>query len=128
MTFLFDNNLSPKLARSLHVLVEPEHRVEHLRDRFPAHTPDVEWMRALTGEPNLVIVTADIRIGQNPHEVSAWRESGHTIFFLKPGWHSLDFWTQAWKFNKCFPDLIRKGEQARPGSAFIVAANGKIES
>ena len=40
MRFFFDNNLSIKLAKSLHVLVEPEHEVVHLKDRFAANTKD----------------------------------------------------------------------------------------
>ena len=32
MRFFFDANLSIKLAKSLHVLVEPKHEVVHLRD------------------------------------------------------------------------------------------------
>jgi PIN like domain len=38
--FFFDNNLSTKLAKSIHVLVDPEHQVVHLKDRFAAATPD----------------------------------------------------------------------------------------
>jgi hypothetical protein len=32
-----------------------------------------------------------VRISRNPHEVRAWKEAGHTIFFLKPGWTDLTF-------------------------------------
>jgi hypothetical protein len=83
--FFFDNHLAPKLARGLNQMVEPKHRVLHLKDRFPGNTEDVVWMQALARETDLVIVTADIRIGRNPHEVLAWKQAGHTIFFLKPG-------------------------------------------
>jgi len=37
VSFFFDNNLAPKLAKSLHVLVEPEHQIVHLKDRFTAN-------------------------------------------------------------------------------------------
>jgi hypothetical protein len=50
LRFFFDNNLAPKLAKSLHVLVEPDHSVVHLTDRFAANTPDETWMRALAGD------------------------------------------------------------------------------
>ena len=84
-------------------------------------------MRELAKEPDLVIVTADTRIGRNPHEVKAWQAAGHTIFFLKPGWTDLKFSEQANKFTKCFPDLLKEAERAERGSAFVVSVNGKVE-
>ncbi|MGD0650067.1 MAG: hypothetical protein ABSA97_02830 [Verrucomicrobiia bacterium] len=127
MKFFFDNNLAPKLAHGLSQMVEPENSVVHLKDMFPGNTEDAVWMGALAREKDLVIVTADIHISRNPHEIAAWREAGHTIFFLKPGWVNLPFWDQANKFTKCFPDLIKEAERAERGSAFIVTVNGKIE-
>ena len=127
MNFFFDNNLAPKLAHGLNEMAAPEHRVIHLKDRFEGNTEDAVWMQALAGETKLVIVTADIRIRRNPHEVQAWREVGHTIFFLKPGWTNLTFWDQANKFTKCFPALVKEAERAERGSAFLVGVSGKIE-
>jgi hypothetical protein len=127
VTFFFDNNLASKLAHGLNEMVEPDHHVEHLTDRFAANTEDAVWMKSLASQSDLVIVTADVRIRRNPHEVKAWQEAGHTIFFLKPGWTDLTFWEQANKFTKCFPDLIKEAEHAERGSAFMVSVNGKIE-
>ncbi len=127
MRLFFDNNLSPKLARSLDVLVQPEHRVVHLKERFAAHTADEVWMRALAAEPDWVIVSGDLQIRKNPHEIKAWQEAGHTTFFLKKGWIDLPFWDQAWKFAKVFPDLIATAERARKGRAFFITPNAKIE-
>ena len=84
-------------------------------------------MQQLAGEEGWIIVTADIRIGKNPHELQAWKMAGHTVFFLKPGWTDMTFWVQAYKFTKCFPDILSKAERARRGTAFIVSVNGKIE-
>jgi len=108
-------------------MVEPTHNVLHLKDKFPGNTEDVIWMHELAKETDLVIVTADIHISRNPHEVRAWQEAGHTVFFLKPGWTDLTFWEQANKFTKCFPALIQEAEHAAAGSAFIISVNGKIE-
>ncbi len=126
MKFFFDNNLAPKLARGLNAFVQPEHQVLHLKERFPGNTEDSAWMKALAQEQELVIVTADVRIGRNPHEIRAWQEAGHTLFFLKPGWTDMTFWEQAQKFTKCFPQLIEAALSAKKGSSFIVSANGKI--
>lgn len=127
MKFFFDNNLAPKIAKGLNVFVSPEHQVFHLKDKFAANAGDSDWMKALGKEENWVIVTADIHIGKNPHEIAAWKEAGHTIFFLKPGWLKLSFWDQAHKFVKCFPEIIALAEQAKCGTSFIVSVNGKID-
>ena len=115
------------MARGLNEFVSPEHRVIHLKELFPAGMDDSEWMVKLPEKENWVIVTADVRIGKNPHEIAAWKEAGHTIFFLKPGWLKMTFWDQAQKFVKCFPQIIETGVRARRGSSFMVSANGKIE-
>lgn len=127
MKFFFDNNLAARIAHGLDQMVEPEHRVFHLRDKFAPNIEDADWMKALAAETGWVIVTADVRIGRNPHEVRAWKEAGHTIFFLKPGWTDLTFWEQANKFTKCFPQILQQAERAERGTAFLVTANGKID-
>ena len=127
MKFLFDNTLAPKLARGLHAFVSPEHQVVHLKDDFPAHTEDAVWMKKLATEEDLIIISADVRIGKNPHEIKAWKEAGHTIFFLKPGWTEMPSWAQANKFTKCFPDIIEAAKRAKRSSSFVVSVDGKIE-
>ena len=127
MRFFFDNHLAPKLARGLHEFVRPDHEVVHLKDMFPGGTEDENWMRGLVGEANWVIVTADINIGKNPHEIRAWQEVGHIIVFLKSGWINFSFWTQAYKFTKCFPAIIDRVLEARAGDSFVVTVNGKME-
>lgn len=127
MRFFFDNNLPARLARALQVLAAPEHEVIHLKEKFPPNTPDGVWMSGLTKELDWVIISGDVRIGKNPHELRAWRAAGHTIFFLKPGWTNLEFWTQAQKFIKCFPAIIASAEKAKSGDVFTVALNGKID-
>lgn len=42
MKLLFDNNLSPRVARAIHQLIEPDSRAVALRDKFDATTPDIE--------------------------------------------------------------------------------------
>ncbi len=127
MKFFFDNNLSPKLARCLHVLVQPDHVVVHLKERFAANTPDEIWMRTLAREDDWVIISMDTRILRKPHEISAWREAGHTTFFLKKGWSQLRFWDQAQKFVKFFPDIIETASRSPAGSMHFVTVHGKME-
>ena len=127
MNFFFDNNLAPKLAHALNELVEPDHKIVHLKDLFPPNIEDAEWMSKLPQQEGWIIITADVRIRRNPHEVQAWKEAGLTLFFLKPGWTDLKFWEQAAKFTKCMPELIEAASRAKRGAAFFVTVNGKIE-
>ena len=127
MKFFFDNNLAVKIAHGLDQMVRPEHRVVHLRDEFLPNVEDAVWMKALAKEEDLVIVTADVAINRNPHEIRAWKEAGHTLFFLKPGWTDLTFWEQANKFTRCFPEIIKQAMRSERSAAFTVKVNGRIE-
>jgi hypothetical protein len=49
--------------------------------------------------------------------VHAWKAAGHTVFFLKGGWITLPFWIQAWKFVKCFPEIMAVAEKATTGDS-----------
>ena len=112
----------------LNVFVQTEHQIVHLKEKFPGNAEDEQWMRELAGEEDWITVTAGVRIGRNPHEVRAWKEAGHTIFFLKLGWTDMPFWVQASKFTKCFPQLIETARRAKRGSSFTVSVNGRIDN
>lgn len=127
MRFFIDNNIAPKLARGFNQFVAGEHEVMHLRDRFPGNTPDVEWMRELAAESTWIILSGDVAISRNPHEIAAWQQAGHTIFFLKAGWTNIEFWQQVQKLAKCFPEIISRAQRAKPGDSYVVTVNGRIE-
>ena len=84
-------------------------------------------MQALAGESDWIILSGDVAIGRNPHEVAAWRAADHTIFFLKPGWTNIEFWHQVQKLAKCFPDIIAASQRAEPGDSFMVTINCRVE-
>ena len=86
----------------------------------------MEWMRQLAAESGWVIISGDVAIGRNPHEVEAWKAAGHTIFFLKAGWTNIGFWQQVQKLARCFPDILNHARRAKPGDAFVVTVAGKI--
>jgi PIN like domain len=125
--FFIDNNLSPKLAQALHCLVRPDHEVIHLRERFPQDAHDADWMRTLAQEKGWVIISADTAISRNPHEVEAWKQAGHPIFFVKHSLLQQGFWLLASRLCKLFPDIIRLAERARPGDSFQISATGRIQ-
>ena len=125
MRFFIDNNIAPKLARGFNEFVKGEHEVMHLRDRFAGHTPDVEWMRGLAKESGWVILSGDVAIGRNPHEVAAWKEATPSSSQVR--WTNIEFWQQVQKLAM-FLDQRQLAQRAKPGDSFLVTVNGKIET
>jgi hypothetical protein len=85
-------------------------------------------MKELAAEPGWIILSADVRIGKNPHEIEAWKQAGHVIFFLKAGWTHITFWQQVEKLAKCFSEIEYHAKRAKPGDSFQITVNGKIEN
>jgi hypothetical protein len=125
--FFFDNNLPLRLAKALNCLVEPDHSVIHLRQRFEANTPDVVWLKKLGSEEGWVIVSADTSISRNPHEREAWRESGHPIFAYKHALLNLKLWDQTTRLCHVFPEVIERAERAKPNDFFQIPVTGKLK-
>jgi PIN like domain len=123
--FFLDNNISPKVARALNLLLGPDHSAHHLKDQYAANTPDEVWMKDLGTQPGWVIISGDSAISRNPHEVKAWKEAGHPIFFLKPAWMHLSGWEQASKLFHRFPEILNLAAKAKPGDAFQVPVKGE---
>jgi hypothetical protein len=130
LKFLFDNNLSPHLAKALDALSEPHGiQVVHLRDKFAPATPDDQWIDALAKEGGWSIISHD-RFAKNSLEKEALRKSGLITFILARGWASLDGWHKAHLLVRWWPVLMQQAGLVSSG-AFIVPTNfsgkGKLE-
>ena len=101
---------------------------DYLRNRFPASKADVEWRQELAAAPGWVIISADVRIGENRHEIEAWKQAGHTLFFLKSGWTNIGCWAQVQKLAKCFAEIAELAQRAKPGDSCQTTVKGKIET
>ena len=86
MIFLFDKNLSPRLAKGLKAFGE---NVEHLDDHLPADTPDVNILEYLY-DHDMVLITRDKNIRRNDAEKGAIYKYKAGVFFL--GGANLDAW------------------------------------
>ncbi len=75
----------------------------------------------------MIIISGDVNISRNLHEVRAWKEAGHTIFFLKHGWTHLPLWEQTAKLFHLFPEILRQAQKAKRGSGFMIPVRGPIE-
>ena len=119
MNIVFDNNLSPRLARALNDL-DSENTVMPLRAIFDQNVSDVDWMTGLSQSDNWIALTGDYRISRIPHEAAAWKESGLVIFFLRPSWQDLQFWEYASKLIKRWPQIVTQAKTATRGDGFEV--------
>jgi len=127
MRFFLDNNLSRRVARALNELLGPDNSAQHLQDLFEPSTPDVVWLNELAQQKDWILLSADVRISRNPHEVKALMEAGHPIFFLKPAWAHQAPWELASRLFHVFPDILKLAERAKPGDTFLVPfKSGKI--
>ena len=119
MNFLFDNNLSPALAKALNELsVAEPHEVIHLRDRFPPNTPDHVWIEELGKEGGWSIVSQD-RLVRASLEKEALRRSRQTAFILQRGWAGLKHWEKSWHLVRWWPSIVEMSERVE-GGAFEV--------
>jgi hypothetical protein len=127
MTVMFDNNMAPRLARAIHILVEPEgDRVVALRDVFPQNTSDVTWISKVSQRPDWAVFTYDNAIRKRPHELAALTRTDLKICFLAPAWQKLDPLEQAYRLIKHWRNVMQTIESSSPGTSFFVHVGGKI--
>jgi len=127
MKCLFDNNMPPKLAKTLSFLEGNDGiTVEHLKDKFPSNTPDVEWIRRLTKEGGWFVITQDNQIRKRAHERKAWQESHIPIVFLQKSWINHDLWEMAWRLIRYWPNLKENIKHGRKSESLLLSVNGKI--
>jgi predicted nuclease of predicted toxin-antitoxin system len=127
MKCLFDNNMPPKLAKTLGYLEgEDGIHIEHLKDKFPPDTPDIDWIKILSSEGDWFIITRDNQIKNKPHERKAWRESNMSIVFLEKSWINFSLWDMAWRLIKCWPNLKANINDRRKNGSWSISINGKI--
>lgn len=133
MKFFFDNNISPRIARALRELVEGEHEVCHLRDRFKPNSPDPEWISQLGREGGWILITGDLRIRRRTAERLALNQARLTSFFMAKGFaptpneragNSDWFWEQVKWIVQKWPLIVEQARRVEPGAEFIVPKKG----
>ena len=127
MKCLFDNNLPSKLARTLNFLEGDEGiSVEHIKEKFSASTPDVDWIKTLANEGDWFIITKDNQIRKKPHERKAWQESHIPIVFLHKTWMAHAFWEIAWRLIRYWPELKKTINENKKIESFELSVKGNI--
>jgi hypothetical protein len=82
---LIDENLPPRLARSLNALFAEKHEVIHIRERYGSGVKDLQWITDLSAEGRWIVISGDRRITRNKAEYNAFRSSNLVGFFLSKG-------------------------------------------
>ena len=127
MKCLFDNNMPPKLAKTLNFLEGDDGiTVEHLKEKFLPNTPDIEWITKLSKESKWFIITQDNQIRKRSLEKKAWQESHIPIIFLQKSWIKLNLWEMAWRLIKYWPELKETVTRNRKNESFQLTINGKV--
>jgi len=127
MKCLFDNNMPPKLAKTLNFLEGDDGiTVEHLKEKFLPNTPDIEWITKLSKEGKWFIITQDNQIRKRSLEKKAWQESHIPIIFLQKSWIKLNLWEMAWRLIKYWPELKETVTRNRKNESFQLTINGKV--
>lgn len=124
MKVLVDNNLSPRLARAINVLVEPDgHVVVALRDKFPPDIQDADWIEDLGTEGGWAVISGDVRITRRPAERLAWHRSRLKGFFLAPSWSKLANIEKTGRLLLWWPKIEVQERLVAPGAIFQLPVN-----
>jgi hypothetical protein len=112
LKLLLDNNLPPRLARSLNMLFDGCHHIVALREQFEANTADVDWATALDRDGGWAVLTRDLRIRTRPHERAVLDRSRVVFFFLAGAWNKFTVEETAARLIR----LIRRWRRKRDSS------------
>ncbi|MCJ7646177.1 DUF5615 family PIN-like protein [bacterium] len=119
--FFFDEGLGQNLAKGLHLAGK---NVEHVLDRFPDGTKDVEWL-SYVGENGLILVTKDKGIKRKPNEKALLLKYRIVAFYLggseKSGHDILKQLVNAWENMEV---KAEKQLKTRRAGAFLVNPHG----
>lgn len=125
MTFLFDNNLPPKLVQILRIL---DVDARHLRCEFGPDSPDEVWIPA-SGQRRWVIVTQDLGIRRRGRPERIALEQANTVaIFIRGAVNAYGLWQKTEWFLKRWSAIEEAVADASPGTNLTVPTRGKITS
>ena len=82
---LFDHNMPPVLARTLHALVSNDgHAAYALRERFPIKISDIDLFTELGKERDWIVISKDVANASRKPERAAILRSGVIGIYLAP--------------------------------------------
>lgn len=129
MKLLVDENLPPRVARSLQALYPDDHLVIALRDKFERpRVTDIEWIQSIGGEGGWSVLTADRRISRNAIERNAFLAHNLIGFVLSPGLRKKALNLQMSRLLYFWPTLINQSELVTRGLFEIGERSSRLKS
>jgi hypothetical protein len=125
--FIFDANISYRIAATLAAAFDDEHQIESIESYFgKSSLKDAEFLPVLRQEGGWIILTADM--GKKDGDWHVWLASGLTTFFLRPGWTGKHIVKTEMlsKLFKYWPRIVKEAAVCREGTCFWLATNGTI--
>lgn len=80
--------------------------VVHIKDRFPANTPDVDWIQTLANEKDWTILSHDAFRKGNGVERKILRNSGLSVLVLQSAWSSFPYWEKTAQLLRWWPRIV----------------------
>lgn len=102
---LFDHNMPPAMARSLHKLIERDgHEAWPLRDKFDQRIGDIDYFTQLGNDADWVVISKDRQNHKRTAERNAIMSSNVLAFYLSPATMKQSMYEQAatiaWHWEK----------------------------
>jgi hypothetical protein len=124
LKLLVDHNLPPRLARSLHALLDEDgHEIVALTAKFAKNVKDVDWIAARDKEGGWGVLTRDLHIRTRPSERRALDNSRVVYFYLDGAWKKMTIIDMAAGLIRVVPkmaaqvDLVERGRFELPVNA-----------
>ncbi len=127
---LFDHNMPPAIARSLHELIKSDgHEALPLRDKFPIGISDINYFSQLGKENDWIVISKDTNNAKRPPERAAILASGVLAFYLSPAVQKQKINEQAatilWQWDKI---VVQRNNNASGLFQLPVGKNSKFRS
>jgi hypothetical protein len=112
LKFFLDNNVPPNWADCLsgasHSQFAPSavEEVVHLKKRFRANTPDIDWIEALAEDKNWTIISGDAFRKRNGMERKVLQRSGLSVFVLQSSWANYPYWEKTAQLIRWWPRIV----------------------
>lgn len=123
--FIFDNDISFRIADALKVLVHG-HEVKSLREEFPLNTPDLEWIPKV-GERGWIVVSRDYNQRRRTPEKHALRQSNVRAIYVRTSGKQDHLFVDAARIIKNWPKIQTWGTKAKPGEMARLTTKDQIE-
>ena len=112
MKFFLDNNVPPNWAECLSACSISQfassavEEVVHLKTRFRANTPDIDWIESLAEERNWTIISGDAFRKRNGAERKVLQKSGLSVFVLQSSWANYPYWEKTAQLFRWWPRIV----------------------